>query len=93
MKGRVKEFLIREGYCEEHLTPQCVQDAIDDLYDQFENKCESPDQNAECQRMFDLLTSLDRTKVFLEEASQKELKGYIELLPVGTITGKHPRRN
>jgi hypothetical protein len=70
-KGRVKAFLIKEGYCEEHLTPQCVQDAIDDLYDQFEDKCESPNQNSQCERIFDLLTSLDRTKIFLEKYANR----------------------
>jgi hypothetical protein len=66
-KGRVKDFLEREGYCEEKLTPECVQDAIDDMTDEFEDRCESPDQNTECERLFDLLASLEKTKVFLEK--------------------------
>ena len=70
-KGRVKAFLINEGYCGDKLTPECVQDAIDDVYEEFENKCESPDQNTQCQRLFDLLTSLDRTKVFLEKYANR----------------------
>jgi len=70
-KGRVKAFLINEGYCGDKLTPECVQNAIDDVYEEFENKCESPDQNTQCQRLFDLLTSLDRTKVFLEKYANR----------------------
>ena len=70
-KGRVKEFLMNEGYCGEKLTPNCVQEAIDDLYDEFEEKCESPDQNTECQKMFDLLSSLERTKIFLEKYANR----------------------
>lgn len=72
MKGhRVKEFLVSEGYCGEKLTPGCVQEAIDDIYDEFEEKCESLDQNSECQKMFDLLSSLERTKVFLEKYANR----------------------
>jgi len=71
MKGKIKEFLISQGYCGDKLTPECVQDAIDDVYEEFENKCESPDQNTQCQKMFDLLTSLDRTKVFLEKYANR----------------------
>jgi len=70
-KGRIKEFLMNEGYCGEKLTPSCVQEAIDDLYDEFEEKCESPDQNTQCQKMFDLLSSLERTKLFLEKYANR----------------------
>jgi hypothetical protein len=66
-KGRVKDFLIKEGYCEEKLTPECVQDAIDDVYDEFESKCSSTDENHECERLFDLLASLEKTRMFLEK--------------------------
>ncbi len=70
-KGRVKDFLEKEGYCEDKLTPECVEEAIDDVYDEFESKCESPDENHECERLFDLLASLEKTRMFLEKyASQ-----------------------
>ena len=70
-KGRVKKFLEKEGYCGEKLTPNCVQDAIDDLYDEFQDKCESPDENSQCQKMFDLISSLERTKLFLEKYANR----------------------
>jgi hypothetical protein len=66
-EGRIKDFLIREGYCEGKLTPECVEEAIDDINDEYESKCESPDQNHECERLFDLLASLEKVKVFLEK--------------------------
>jgi len=68
---KIKAFLMSEGYCHERLTPGCVQDAIDDLYDEFQDKCESPDENSQCQKMFDLISSLERTKLFLEKYANR----------------------
>jgi len=66
-EGRIKDFLIREGYCDDELTPECVEEAIDDLYDELASECESPHENRECERKFNLLASLERVKTFLEK--------------------------
>jgi hypothetical protein len=70
-EGRVKDFLESEGYCVGKLTPDCVQDAINDLSDEYESRCESPDENKECERMFDMLAALERTKLFLEKYAKR----------------------
>ena len=70
-EGRVKDFLISEGYCDDKLTPECVQDAIDDLNDEYEDKCSSPDENSECRQLFDMMASLEKVKVFLEKYANK----------------------
>ncbi len=31
-EGRVKDFLEKEGYCEDKLTVDCVEEAIDDVH-------------------------------------------------------------
>ena len=66
-EGRIKDFLISEGYCGEKLTPECVEEAIEDVNDEYESKCEGPNDNRECEHLFDLLASLERVKIFLEK--------------------------
>lgn len=70
-EGRVKDFLEREGYCEDKLTPECVQDAINDLNDEYESECSSPEDSSKCRQLFDLLASLEKTKVFLEKYANR----------------------
>lgn len=70
-EGRVKDFLLSQGYCEEKLTPECVQDAIDDLNDEYMNECESPEDDNTCQSLFEMLSALERTKMFLEKYAKR----------------------
>lgn len=69
--GRVKEFLLSQGYCNERLTPECIQDAIDDLNEEYLNECESPEDDSTCERLFEMLAVLERTRMFMEKYAKK----------------------
>jgi hypothetical protein len=68
----VKAWLQREGYCGEKVEPECVKEAVDDLYKEFREECDDPEESEKCRQLFDRIATLERIRAFLEKVRRHD---------------------